>query len=75
MTAIAAIEIHAPWVNLVASTRTSTKPVIPAPTPLIARDRIICRRRIGSRSVRSSRFQCRSMPVWDRVNETKTPTM
>ena len=31
MTAIAAIEIHAPWVNFVASTSSSTDPVRMAP--------------------------------------------
>ena len=75
MTTIAAIEIHAPARNLVATTRTSTKPVITRPMPLMVRDRYMRRRLAGSRSVRSSRFQCRSMPVWDRVNDTNTPTM
>ena len=45
------------------------------PNALIARERIIRRRASGSRSVRSSRFQCRIMPAWESVNETKTPTM
>ena len=30
---------------------------------------------VGSVSVRSSRFQCRTMPVWLQTNETKTPMM
>ncbi len=29
----------------------------------------------GSGSVRSSRVQCRIIPSWLSVNETKTPTM
>ena len=29
----------------------------------------------GSRSVRSTRFQCRTMPVWPSVNEVNTPMM
>ena len=70
-----AIEIHAPATNLVTTTSTSTKPVMHRPTALIVRERYIRRRMAGSRSVRSRRFQCRSIPVWDRVNETNTPTM
>jgi hypothetical protein len=42
---------------------------------LIARERIIRRRWAWSPSVASSRFQCRTMPIWLRVKETKTPTM
>jgi hypothetical protein len=53
----------------------STTPVRQAPNPLIARDRIIRCRAVESRSVRSNRFQCRSMPVCDSVNDTNTPTM
>ena len=29
----------------------------------------------GSVSVRSSRVQCRTMPIWLSVNDTNTPTM
>ena len=72
---MAAIAIQAPWVNLVASTITSTLPVITRPNPLIPCERRIRRRVAGSRSVRSSRFQCRTMPVWLSVKDTNTPTM
>ena len=41
----------------------------------MTRERIILARSAGSVSVRSSRVQCRTIPVWLRVNETKTPTM
>ena len=75
MTSIAAIAIHAPSRNLVISTTISTAPVRTMPKVLIARDRNICRRRFGSRWVRSSRFQCRIMPACDSVNDTNTPTM
>ncbi len=75
MAAIMAIEIHAPARNLVTTTRISTNPVMHRPNPLMVRERIIRWRTCGSRSVRSSRFQCRSMPVWDSVKETNTPTM
>ena len=37
--------------------------------------RFILARFAGSCSVRSRRVQCRTMPVWLRVNETNTPTM
>jgi len=73
--AIAAMAIHAPSRNLVTTTITSTVAVIAMPKELIARERIIRRRTCGSRSVWRYRFQCRIMPAWDRVNETKTPTM
>lgn len=66
---------QAPWVNLVARTTTSTRPVKNAPKALIARERNILRRAAGSVSLRRWRFQCRTMPVWLRVKETKTPTM
>ena len=61
--------------ELVDRTTTSTAPVIVRPRALITRDRCIRRRSPGSVSVRSSRFQCRTMPVWLVVNDTKTPTM
>ena len=61
--------------NFVISTITSTMPVIAAPNPLMACERRIRRRAAGSVSVASSRFQCRSMPVWLSVNEVKTPTV
>ena len=46
-----------------------------APTPLMTRLRFIRARSLGSRSVRRCRFQCRIIPVWLSVNDTKTPTM
>ena len=45
------------------------------PKALITRERTIRRRMAGSVSIRRCRFQCRTMPVWLSVNETKTPTM
>ena len=54
---------------------TSTVPVQIRPTVLMTRDRIIFRRTAGSVSVRSSRVQCRTMPIWLSVNDTNTPTM
>ena len=42
---------------------------------LITRDRFILARTTGSVSVRSSRVQCRTMPIWLSVNDTNTPTM
>ncbi len=35
----------------------------------------MCRRSALSSSVRSSRVQCRTMPIWLSVNDTNTPTM
>ncbi len=66
---------HAPWVNLVSSTTTSTRPVKVAPKALMARERCIRRRSAWSLSVARWRFQCRTMPIWLMVKETKTPTM
>ena len=57
------------------STITSTTAVMPRPKVLIARERIIRRRVAGSDSVRRWRVQCRIMPSWLRLKETKTPTM
>ena len=74
-TTIARIAIQAPARNLVTSTITSTTAVNARPNVLIARDRIIRRRAAGSFSVRRCRVQCRIMPSWLRLNETKTPTM
>ncbi len=67
--------IQAPRVNLVIRTITSTIPVIAAPKPLMACERRIRRRSAGSVSVASSRFQCRSMPIWLSVKEVNTPTV
>ena len=44
------------------------------PTPLMTRERFMRARAAGSRSVLRCRVQCRSMPVWLTVKETKTPT-
>ena len=74
-TAMAAIAIQAPSRNFVTSTVSSTTPVMIAPKPLIDWARRIRRRAVGSVSVRSSRFQCRTMPVCDSVNDTNTPTV
>ena len=74
-TIIAMIVIQAPARNLVTSTITSTTAVIPSPNVLIARDRIIRRRSAGSLVDFSRRVQCRIIPSWLRLNETKTPTM
>ena len=41
---------------------------------MITRDRFIRARAAGFFSVFSSRVQCRSMPSWLTVKETKTPT-
>ena len=57
------------------STITSTTAVKPRPKVLMARDRIIRRRAAGSVSVFRCRVQCRIIPSWLRLNETKTPTM
>jgi hypothetical protein len=75
MIAIARIAIHAPCVNLVMSTTTSTVEVIARPTELMTRDRFIRVRRVGSGSVRRCRVQCRTMPSWLTVKDTNTPTM
>ena len=45
------------------------------PIVLITRDRQIRRRTSGSCSVRSVRFQCRTMPHWPSVNAVNTPMM
>jgi hypothetical protein len=74
-TTIARIAIHAPTTNFVTTTMTSTVPVQVNPMALMTRERIIRRRTSGSVSVRSSRVQCRTMPIWLSVNETNTPTM
>ena len=46
-----------------------------APVALIACDRRIAPPARGSAAARSSRLQCRTMPAWLRVKETKTPMM
>src|SRR6267378_1577487 len=72
---IARIAIHAPARNFVTTTMISTVPVQMKPTVLITRERIIPRRTAESVSVRNSRVQCRTMPIWLSVNDTNTPTM
>ena len=52
-----------------------TVPDIAAPTALMTRERFIRARTFGSVSTLRCRFQCRIMPLWLSVNETKTPTM
>ena len=61
-TGIAMHTIHAPRVNLVASTIISTVPVITNPMPLTTLRWTYERRTVGSSSVRSSRVQCRIIP-------------
>ena len=72
---IARIAIQAPARNLVTSTITKTTAVIARPKVLISRERCIRRRTAGSVSFFSSRVQCRIIPSWLRLNDTKTPTM
>ena len=72
---IARIAIQAPARNLVTSTITNTTAVIARPKVLMARERYILRRTAGSFSVFRCRVQCRIMPSWLRLNDTKTPTM
>ena len=72
---IATMAIHAPARNLVISTTNKTAPVESKPTVLTTRERIILLRARGSVSVRNNRVQCRTIPIWLRVNEMNTPTM
>ena len=67
--------IQAPARNLVTSTMSNTVPVAMNPTVLMTRARFILPRSAGSSSVASRRVQCRTMPIWLRVNEMNTPTM
>ena len=64
-----------PFVNFVTSTMTSTEPVMTSPNELMILERCILRRSAGSVSERRWRFQWRTMPIWLRVNDTKTPMM
>ena len=75
MIGMATTTIHAPLANLLISTMTRTTAVKQAPTVLIARDRTMRRRELLSVSSRSSRFQCRIIPVWLHTNDTNTPMM
>ena len=72
---MARIAIQAPARNLVISTITSTTAVKVRPKALMARERYIRCRAAGFFSVFRLRVQCRIMPSWLRLNETKTPTM
>ena len=65
----------APAWNFVTSTTTRTVADIAAPMALMTRDRCIRLRSLGFRSSRRCRVQCRTIPIWLVVNETKTPTM
>ncbi len=65
--------IQAPWVNFVIVTMTRTLKVIEAPMRLMIRLRMMPPR--PSAPLRIRRIQCRTMPVWPRVNETNTPMM
>ena len=76
MTGMATTTIHAPLANLVISTMTSTTAVKHGADRVDRPGALIMRRRTArSVVVRSSRFQCRIMPVWLQPNETKTPMM
>ena len=72
---MARIAYRAPSMNLVMSTTTKTVPDMTAPTALMTRERFMRERTFASVSVRSERFQCRIMPLWLSVKETKTPTI
>ncbi len=50
-------------------------PHIAAPMPLMTRLRTMRARTCGLRSRVRWRVQCRTMPIWESVNDTKTPTM
>jgi hypothetical protein len=71
---MATTTIQAPCVNFVTSTMSSTTAVTAAPTPLTNRALTMAAR--GGTSLRCSRrFQCRTIPAWLNVNDTKTPMM
>ena len=70
---MAMVTIQAPWVNLVIRTMIKTKAVKVAPVALMARARQILVRELVEVPLVSSRCQCRTMPSWERVKETKTP--
>ena len=72
---IARMAIHAPTMNLVTTTMISTVPVHRKPIVLITRERFIRVRTTASVSVRNSRVQCLTMPIWLSVKDTNTPTM
>ena len=72
---IATSTSQAPWVNFVSTMITRTTLVSEPPTVLMICERRIRRRACGSRSVRISRFQCRTMPHWPMLKLVKTPMM
>ncbi|MCY1224920.1 hypothetical protein D9M72_370980 [compost metagenome] len=74
-TNIASRAIQAPCSNLVISTITRTRAVMPKPIVLMMRDLSMRSLTAGSLASFSSRPQCRIMPSWLIVNEMKTPTM
>ena len=53
----------------------STVADIAAPTALMTRERCIRARSLALRSSLRWRVQCRTMPIWEVVKETNTPTM
>lgn len=67
---------QAPWVNLVTRTMTRTSAVRVAPTALMASRMVdVDPLLLGVAGEASSRLQCRTIPAWERVKETKTPMM
>ena len=57
------------------STVIRTSPVMVAPNPLIDWLRRIRRRSGGDGPPASSCCQCFTIPIWDSVNDTNTPTV
>src|SRR5436309_1184624 len=72
MNGIAAMTIHAPCLNFVYVTTTSTTNVAVAPIPLMTMERRQPRAALGP--LRFSFSQCRTIPVCDSVNDVNTPT-
>ena len=72
---MAMVTIQAPWVNFVIRTMIKTMAVKVAPTALIACERRILGRELLEVPLASSRCQCRTIPSWERVKDTKTPMM
>ena len=65
------IESHAPSANLDRITTTRTTAVVIAPMMLITIDRR--HPRTAPLPLRPSAIQCLIMPLWESVNEVKTP--
>ncbi len=61
--------------NFVIKTMIKTTAVKVAPMALISWERPILIRELLDVPPISSRCQCRTMPSWERVKETKTPMM